>query len=229
MSLSVIPESGIQFNSRISYGFSLKHAITLITYEGGTEVSPCRIDREVKEEETYFGFTSEEGSFCIEDLVELEVIKVEIVLLLCLAFDVRHRCAVVSSKGFQDEEEIVNAFLLLHRLVEAMQPLAVDQDRLDSPTPQSIASQSRWSITNLTVSIPSSSGRSTSNPTSTYQPRWRTREFYFYYAVFLIVVPQMYSSVVKVSSGSFNLFSLSRSPSCTSSASLELTISRVDI
>ncbi|GAA6019288.1 hypothetical protein JCM11491_001303 [Sporobolomyces phaffii] len=80
-----------------------------------------------------------------------------------------------------------------------MQPLRVDHDRLDSPTPQSIATHARWTVTDLTVAIPSST-RSTSAPASTRPARWRSREFYVYYALFLVVVPQMYWSAVSASS-----------------------------
>lgn len=89
-----------------------------------------------------------------------------------------------------------------------MQQLEQERDRLDSPTPQSLTKRTRWSITDLTVSIaPSSSSSSrptsSSTPPSTSRPRWRTNEFYLYYVVFLVVVPQMYLSAVRASSGQF--------------------------
>ncbi|GAA5898733.1 O-acyltransferase [Sporobolomyces salmoneus] len=89
-----------------------------------------------------------------------------------------------------------------------MQQLEQDHDRLDSPTPQSLPNRSKWSITNLTVSIPPSLSRptSTSPSSNTVTSRWRTREFYVYYAVFLVVVPQMYWSPVKVSSDKHPLY-----------------------
>ncbi|GAA5936100.1 uncharacterized protein JCM15063_002710 [Sporobolomyces koalae] len=72
----------------------------------------------------------------------------------------------------------------------------LDHARVDSPTPQSLAQQ-KWSIADLTVSIPTSSRMS---PLATQASRWRTREFYCYYAVYLVVVPNMYWSAVRVSS-----------------------------
>ncbi|GAA5946636.1 hypothetical protein JCM3765_000327 [Sporobolomyces pararoseus] len=89
-----------------------------------------------------------------------------------------------------------------------MKHLEVDEDRLDSPTPQSLARQSEWSITNLTVSIPSStsSGSTSSSTNSTCTSRWRTREFYLYYVVFAVVVPRMVWSAVKVSSNKNPLY-----------------------
>lgn len=88
MSLSVIPESGIQFRSRISYGFNLKHPMTRMTWH---EVSARRAGED-DDRATYFGFTIEKRRFCVEDLVELWIIEIKVVLvLLCLAFEVRHR------------------------------------------------------------------------------------------------------------------------------------------
>ncbi|GAA5825473.1 hypothetical protein JCM5353_005315 [Sporobolomyces roseus] len=86
-----------------------------------------------------------------------------------------------------------------------MQPFDV---RVASPTPQSIHQRMhQWSLTDLTVSIPSSSSK---NPTSTIPrstgSRWRTKEFYLYYLIFLIVVPNMYYSAVKVSSSKNPLY-----------------------
>ncbi|GAA6059716.1 hypothetical protein JCM10212_000244 [Sporobolomyces blumeae] len=59
-----------------------------------------------------------------------------------------------------------------------------------------------WSITDLTISIPSSSS-STVRPTSSSlstgrRPRWHSREFYAYYLVFLVVVPQMVLAVTRL-------------------------------
>ncbi|GAA5988430.1 hypothetical protein JCM5350_005309 [Sporobolomyces pararoseus] len=91
-----------------------------------------------------------------------------------------------------------------------MKQLEIDQDRLDSPTPQSLDLESKWSITNLTVSIPSSSASSgstsTSSSSSTIGSRWRTKEFYIYYLVFLVVVPQMVWSPIKISSNKNPLY-----------------------
>ncbi|GAA5838967.1 hypothetical protein JCM3766R1_004544 [Sporobolomyces carnicolor] len=92
-----------------------------------------------------------------------------------------------------------------------MQQLEQERDRLDSPTPQSLTKRARWSITDLTVSIApssSSSSRPTSSwtPPSTSRPRWRTNEFYLYYVVFLVVVPQMYLSAVRASSEKHPLY-----------------------
>ena len=88
--------------------------------------------------------------------------------------------------------------------IPSMQPF----DRVASPTPQTIHQRMiQWSLTDLTVSIPSSSSfknPTSSTPTRSPSPstrsRWNTKEFYFYYLIFLVVVPNMYYSAVKVSS-----------------------------
>lgn len=83
------------------------------------------------------------------------------------------------------------------------------------------------SIVDLTIPIPgstlSSSSARPSSPTSSRRPgltaaraaragsaspevaksRWRTREFCFYYAVFILVLPRMVGSVVRLSRGEF--------------------------
>jgi hypothetical protein len=70
-------------------------------------------------------------------------------------------------------------------------------------------------ITDLTVTLPGQSGPPPTGPSrrpsaqreaGTLEPifspsRWRTKEFYLYYAVFLVVVPNMVRAVVRLSRG----------------------------
>lgn len=84
-----------------------------------------------------------------------------------------------------------------------------------SPTPRSILKQhsltKRWNITDLTVDInprpPPTPTKHHSTPspntTATTSPgRWRSKEFCFYYAVFIVVVPCMAKVVIDLSSTS---------------------------
>lgn len=61
-------------------------------------------------------------------------------------------------------------------------------------------------ITDLTVSIPGSEPRAQQTtpgqqPQQLPRSRWRTREFYVYYAVFIVIVPCMAKAVVDLSRG----------------------------
>ncbi|GAA6023522.1 hypothetical protein JCM10207_005703 [Rhodosporidiobolus poonsookiae] len=74
--------------------------------------------------------------------------------------------------------------------------------RLASPTPQFLRQRPpRFSLTSLTVHIPSSSSSTSAKPTDAPPPpsRWNTPEFYAYYAVFLLVVPCMWRIGCRVS------------------------------
>ncbi|BGP57550.1 glycerol transporter [Rhodotorula sphaerocarpa] len=60
------------------------------------------------------------------------------------------------------------------------------------PQPQASA-RARWSIVDLTVQIPSARTSGAHTPQQNApQPRWKTKEFYFYYFVFATIVPQMW-------------------------------------
>lgn len=77
-----------------------------------------------------------------------------------------------------------------------------------SPTPRTVSKEaSHWFITDLTVELPqapqSSSSASRAPPPA--PSRWRTKEFCFYYAVFLVVVPCMVSVAVGLSKGESDL------------------------
>ena len=62
-------------------------------------------------------------------------------------------------------------------------------------------SQRRGGITRLTVDVPSARASGETRP-----PRWRTPEFFFYYLVFLTVVPWMVYSPIQLSaSASFSV------------------------
>ncbi|BGP34625.1 glycerol transporter [Rhodotorula toruloides] len=68
--------------------------------------------------------------------------------------------------------------------------------RSPSPIPQQLLrnrtpGKQRWAITDLTVHTPSTASP-TSNAQQGSQLRWRTKEFYAYYLVFALVVPQMW-------------------------------------
>lgn len=55
------------------------------------------------------------------------------------------------------------------------------------------SARARWSIVDLTVQIPSARTSGAQTPQQNApQPRWKTKEFYFYYFVFATIVPQMW-------------------------------------
>ncbi|BGP26954.1 glycerol:H+ symporter Gup1 [Rhodotorula toruloides] len=66
-------------------------------------------------------------------------------------------------------------------------PLPIPQQLLRNRTP----GKQPWSITDLTVHTPSTASPASSSQHGS-QPRWRTKEFYVYYLVFAVVVPQMW-------------------------------------
>ncbi|GAA6033010.1 hypothetical protein JCM8097_000096 [Rhodosporidiobolus ruineniae] len=81
--------------------------------------------------------------------------------------------------------------------------------RVPSPTPHSLRPRHpRFNPTLLTVRIPSSnsSSRPQLPPQDLPHPRWRTKEFYLYYAVFLLVVPRMCTTAARVSRASNPLY-----------------------
>lgn len=90
-------------------------------------------------------------------------------------------------------------------------------DRVPSPTPHSLrfpssSTSSSFNLTNLTVHIPQpsrppSSTRQTRPEDPPPPSRWRTKEFYLYYALFLVVVPIMWSLGARVSRGAFDCLS----------------------
>jgi hypothetical protein len=51
--------------------------------------------------------------------------------------------------------------------------------------------------------LPVQNGRGTSKDfgENLHRPKWNTREFYFYYLVFIVAVPLMFKSVLDVSNG----------------------------
>lgn len=50
----------------------------------------------------------------------------------------------------------------------------------------------RWSLVDLTVKVPPNPRPPRALQQGAAKPRWRTVEFYCYYLVFLLVVPQMW-------------------------------------
>lgn len=95
MSESVMPAPGIQLRSRISYGFSLKHAMTRMTCGGtGQYGSSCTVVKGATASCTHLCFARDERGFLVEDLVEFCVVEQELVLdglfKLVLALAVLH-------------------------------------------------------------------------------------------------------------------------------------------
>ncbi|KAI5475562.1 Glycerol uptake protein [Pseudohyphozyma bogoriensis] len=70
-----------------------------------------------------------------------------------------------------------------------------------NPSQCTCSTISQHGITSLTVDIPASSS-SSKDPSPPPPSRWRTKEFCFYYAVFLLVVPRMAWVVIQLSSES---------------------------
>ena len=67
-------------------------------------------------------------------------------------------------------------------------------------------------ITKLTVNFPSSNKPPPDNVSSRNPSRWRTPEFYFYAVVFVVVVLIMFWIPMRLSSGTYQILSISPSP-----------------
>ena len=81
-----------------------------------------------------------------------------------------------------------------------MQPSPCSQLEVITGESNPDQSQRRGGVTRLTVDVPSARASGETRP-----PRWRSPEFFFYYVVFLVVVPWMVYSPIQLSaSASFS-------------------------